>query len=98
MSQTLIVELSDAVFRTIESCAQAKGATPAEVAAHSLEQQFAGSQAPSADCRPESERQTAQIAFEALIGAADRGRPLGIENDSIDRELAREYGNRLEPD
>lgn len=53
--------------------------------------------------RPKSEqpdaaqRQAARERLRRHAGAVSLGRATGADNDSIDADLAREYGSRLEP-
>ncbi|NOT60436.1 MAG: hypothetical protein HOP19_09455 [Acidobacteria bacterium] len=46
----------------------------------------------------EEETQLAEVRFARWIGAASLGYPTGADNESIDADLAREYGRGLDGD
>jgi predicted transcriptional regulator len=93
MSHVLKVELSDAVYATLESCAQASAKSPEALAAAALEQHFGSTNGRSAD---EAEKQAARERFERHFGAVDLGHPTRADNESIDADLARAYEDRHE--
>ncbi|MBI1831190.1 MAG: hypothetical protein HYR84_07060 [Planctomycetes bacterium] len=92
MSQTLVVEVNDQVYETIRKQAEAAGTSPAHVAGQALEQRFNGTPKP-ADTRSEAEKEAARQRFRRHFGAVDLGHPIGTDNEAIDADLAREYGN-----
>jgi hypothetical protein len=90
--QTLTVEINDQVFETIRQQAEAAGTSPAHFAVAVLEQRFNGKHKP-ADTRTEAEKEAARQRFRRHFGAVDLGHPIGTDNEAIDADLAREYGN-----
>jgi hypothetical protein len=93
MSQTLILELSDAVYTIIQRQAEAAGASPAHWLAKTLERQYSPSrtrQSVGAQ-RSAAEQQAARERFERHFGAVDRADAVGADNEQIDADLAREY-------
>src|SRR5207302_7845108 len=95
MSQTLTLEVNDQVYETIRRQAEAAGTSPAQLAVAALEQRFNGS-LKKADMRSEAEKQAARERFERHFGSVNLGAPTGIDNESIDADLAREYGDSHE--
>jgi hypothetical protein len=95
MSQTLTLELSDHVYETIRRQAEAAATSPAQLAVAALEQKFNGTPK-KADPRTDAEKQAANERFRSLFGSVDLGHPIGIDNEQIDADLAREYGDSHE--
>lgn len=94
MSQILTLELSDEVYNVLRDQAEAGGVSPAQVAAASLERQFLAFDSSRHDgrsLRTEAEKQAARERFERHFGEVDLGRPTGMDNESIDADLAKEY-------
>jgi hypothetical protein len=91
MSQTLAVEVSDAVYTAMLRRANAEGTSPDRLAAALLERQF-GIEPASTD----AERLAAQQRFERHIGEVDLGHPTGADNASIDADLSRAYADTNE--
>jgi len=98
MSQTLILELSDEVYATIQRQAESAGTSPAHWLATSLEQQYGARQAWHSARRPRTaaEQQAARVRFEQHFGEVDLLDAIGADNEQIDVDLAREYGNTHE--
>jgi hypothetical protein len=92
MSQNLTVEINDQVYETIRKQAVAAGTSAAHLAGEALEQRFNGKHK-RVDTRTEAEKQAANERFRGLFGSADLGYPTGIDNEQIDADLAREYGD-----
>ncbi|MBX9583120.1 MAG: hypothetical protein K2X87_22665 [Gemmataceae bacterium] len=92
MSLTLTLELSPAAAANLERLAAATGRTVAELAAVVVESRYGR----PPDPRTEAEKQAARERFERHFGAVDLGRPTGADNEGIDADLAREYGDRHE--
>jgi hypothetical protein len=87
MPTELAIHLSEQAFSSLAAAAVAAGKTPAEQAAAVVENVYAGG-------RPElRDAETANREFEQWFGSIDLGRPIGIENASLDADLAREYGS-----
>ena len=93
MSQTLILELSDAVYTIIQRQAEAAGTSPAHWLAKTLEQQYRSPHTgESAGTRhTAAKQQAARERFERHFGAVDQADAIGIDNEQIDADLAREY-------
>jgi predicted transcriptional regulator len=92
MSQALTVELNDQVFETIRKQAEAAGISPAQVVVAALEQRFNGNHK-RVDARSEAQKQAARERFESHFGTVDLGHPIGTDNEAIDADLGREYGD-----
>ena len=86
MPANLAIELSEQTFAVLSHEASASGKTPAELAAAVVEHVYGGSEATSGDAA------AARRRFEQFFGSIDMGRPVGIINEAIDADLAREYG------
>ncbi len=93
MSQTLTLQLSDEAFATILRRAETAGLSPVGLVVASLERQFGVSEA-LAPVTPATEqaKPAARERFERHFGAVDLGPATGADNESIDADLAREYG------
>jgi hypothetical protein len=89
MIQELIVELSDGVYAALNQLAGVVGATPASLAAEVIERSYRSGQ----DTRTEAEKQAARERFRRHAGAVSMGYATGMDNESIDADLAREYGS-----
>ena len=98
MSQTLILELSDEVFTTIQRQAERAGTSPAHWLATALEQQYGHRHAWQSARRPRTiaEQQAARVRFEQHVGEVDLPDAIGADNEHIDADLAREYGDTHE--
>lgn len=86
MPYVLTLELPDEVYEPVARAAAQVGQTPEQWALARLQ-----ASAPSAAGRAEA---LAKLLRHA--GAADLGRPTGADNESIDADLAREYGSSHE--
>ena len=95
MSQSLTVQLNDQAYETIRQQAEAAGKSPAEFAGALLEERCNGKNK-AADTRTEAEKKAANERFRSLFGSVDLGHPIGIDNEQIDADLAREYGDAHE--
>jgi hypothetical protein len=92
MSQSLTVEINDQAYETIRQQAEAAGKSPAKFAGALLEERCNG-KPKAADPRSEAEKEAARQRFRRHFGAVDLGHPIGIDNEAIDADLAREYGS-----
>ena len=97
MSQTLTVKIEDQAYEAIRKQAEADGASPEQIASAALNQNFNGKHK-RVDTRSEAEKDAANERFESLFGSVDLGHPIGIDNEQIDADLAREYGDPHEAD
>ena len=95
MSHSITVELSDETYAALEEEAKAESRSPNKLAANALEERFGETK--KADEPSESERQAARERFRRHFGAVSLGHPTGADNESIDADLAREYGRGLDP-
>jgi hypothetical protein len=92
MSKTLTFEIPDEIYKILEKQAEREGRKVESVA---LEWLNSVQPAP----RPkmtEEERQASIERFRRHAGAVSLGYPTGADNESIDRDLAREYGSSHE--
>ncbi len=98
MSQTLILELSDEVYTTIQRQAESAGTSPAHWLATTLEQQYGPRHTwPSARRqRTAAEQHAARVRFEQHFGEVDLSDATGADNEQIDADLAREYSDTHE--
>jgi len=87
MHSNLAIQLSERAFSVLSSEALAAGKTPEELAAAVVESIYAGNRIVSPDA------EAARVRFEKCFGSIDMGHPIGIENEAIDADLARAYGN-----
>ena len=91
MSQTLVVQLSEEAFVALRREAESAGTSPEEVAAALVERQVA-----VGSLHAEADRQAARERFERHFGELEMGSPTGLDNDSIDADLAKEYADAHE--
>ncbi len=98
MSHSLTVQLSDAVYDALQRHAQSSAQSPAEVAAAALEQHFRAPEGTPRNGRlmSETDKQAARERFERHFGAVNLGYATGIDNESIDADLARTYADTHE--
>ena len=91
MSKALTFEISEDLYQSFDHIARRDGKTE-QVALEYLARR-------AAERRPklsDEERQAAQERFRRHIGAASLGHATGADNESIDRELFREYAGAHE--
>lgn len=96
MAQTLTIELSDEAYGALERRARALGASPGALAAEWLQRQCRALE--SACGAAVDDAQAARNRFERHFGEVDLGHPTGVDNESIDADLAREYASNHEGD
>jgi hypothetical protein len=98
MSQTLILELSDEVYTTIQRQAESAGTSPAHWLATTLEQQYGPRHTGQSARRPRTaaEQHAARVRFEQHFGVVDLPDAIGADNEQIDADLAREYSDTHE--
>jgi hypothetical protein len=86
MTHQLTLELADEVFQPLTQAAQQAGQSLEQWATVQLRL-----------CAASSAKQAADLArLLAHAGAVDLGQPTGADNESIDADLAREYGSSHE--
>lgn len=86
MSRTLTVELDERVYATLAEKAGAAGSTPDQLAATVLAERFPPT--------PPEGRKTADIR--KFFGIVHAPHAVGLDNEAIDADLAREYGRGLD--
>lgn len=94
MSQTVTLELPDEVYQVIQRTARMLGRTTEDLAAEWLARH-------ARKPRPHLSEEEMRAAWARLTrhaGAASLGHPTGADNESIDADLAREYGSTHEED
>jgi hypothetical protein len=98
MSQTLILELSDEVYTTIQHQAESAGTSPAHWLATTLEQQYGPRHTGQSARWPRTaaEQHAARVRFEQHFGEVDLPDALGADNAQIDADLVREYSDTHE--
>jgi len=98
MSQTLTLELSDAVYTVIQRQAESAGTSPAYWLATTLEQQYGLPHAWQSPRRPRTaaEQHAARVRFEQHFGEVNVPDATGADNEQIDADLAREYSDTHE--
>ncbi len=93
MSQSLTLELSEQVFVAIQQQAQVIGISPAQLVTTLLERQFSQAFKLFLD---DAEKNVARVKFERHFGTLALVSSTGLDNDSIDADLAREYASTHE--
>ena len=91
MSHALTIELSDDTYAAVRRQAEAAGVPPEAVVAGWVSERVNGNGRSAADLS------AARARFERHFGSVDMGGPLGADNEQIDADLAREYGDTHEP-
>ncbi len=92
MSQVLTLELSEEAYRALQQQAEIAGISVSEWITTSLEQQYGLQKKQQA----EAEKEAARQRFRHHAGAIDLGYATGADNESIDADLVRAYGNQQE--
>jgi hypothetical protein len=98
MSQWLTIELPDETYSVLRERAERAGTTPSALLAADVQWWYRpslGIPRPP-DTRTEEEKQAAREQLRRLIGSFSSGRPTGADNEQIDADLAREYGDNHE--
>ena len=94
MSKTLTFEIPDEIYQVLEQRAAREGRTTESVALEWLARTV---HKPRPELS-EEERRAAMADLLRFAGAADSGDPHSANNERIDEDLAREYGNSHEED
>jgi hypothetical protein len=85
MEHKLTITLPDEVYQPLVEAALKQGRTPEEVAAEQLSRALPKPRQP----QPNGEK---GASIREFFGTVSLGHPTGADNESIDRDLAREYG------
>jgi hypothetical protein len=93
MSQQLTLELSDEVYTDLQQKANAVGLSIAEWIVAVLSNQNSGA---SEVLHSVAQHEEARQKFRSHAGAISLGYPTGIDNESIDADLARAYTSEYE--
>ena len=91
MSKTLILEIPDEVFSSVQKQAESKGSTTEKVALELILKSF-----PKTNGNLTEEQKS--VALEDLMkfsGAVSSGNPRSGDNEQIDADLGKEYGKDL---
>jgi len=91
MSQLLTLELSDDVYAALQQQADAVGLSVAELIMTSLDRQ--DGLLTGAKLQPETQPEEARQRLLSYAGAISLGYATGIDNESIDADLAKAYAN-----
>ena len=92
MGRTLVIKLRETTYSALEQQAETKGLSASNLAAKSLERQYRSQS--KIDLKSQAE---ARERFERHFGSVSLGRATGVDNESIDADLAREYADPHEP-
>ena len=85
MEHKLTVTLPDEIYQPLIEAALKQGRTPEEILVErSVPQSHRDTNKSDVQTKPDS--------LEQLFGSISLGHPTGADNESIDRDLAREYG------
>jgi hypothetical protein len=96
MSYQITIEMSDRAYQALSREAATRGTTPSVVAASTLEQRFADANGAAVREATEAEIQAGRERFERHFGSISAPDAVYSDNESIDADLAREYGNSHE--
>ena len=98
MSQTLILELSDEVYTTIQRQAESAGTSASHWLATTLEQQYGPQLAWHSALRQRTaaEQHAARARFAQHLGEVNLPDATGADNEHIDADLACEYSDTHE--
>jgi len=90
MSQILQLQIPDPLFKAIEREAAAQNTDAAAIATAALEAHF------HAHVEPEKSVPRVAGCLEDLFGTVDLGHPTGLDNESIDADLVKDYSRGLD--
>lgn len=90
MSRLLTLELSDEVYAALQQQASAAGISVTELLVTSLNRQQGFITSSNADAEAQKEARQRLLRY---AGAASLGYATGVDNESIDADLARAYAN-----
>jgi hypothetical protein len=96
MSRILQLELPDVLFTALNQRAVAEGTKPEVVAVETLQERFGCAPSHSQRQAADTDRRAAQERFERHFGTWDLPGAVGLNNEQIDADLAREYGRGLD--
>jgi hypothetical protein len=96
MSYQITVEMSDRAYEALSREAAVRGSTLSAVAATTLEQHFAEENGVTSTALNESQMDEARLRFERHFGEVSVPSAVGLDNEQIDADLAREYADSQE--
>jgi len=96
MSQQILIEMSDQAYEALAREAAARGTTPSVVAASTLEQRFAGDNGAPRTDMTQADIEEGRRRFERHFGEVSVPEAVGLDNEQIDADLAREYADNHE--
>jgi hypothetical protein len=91
MSQRIVITLPDDVVGSLGEIARARGQTLEEFASESLQKAL-----PAVNVEANGSLTMAEERFIRWIGSVSLGHPTGIDNESIDADLASQYDSTHE--
>ena len=91
MTTNLTVPLTPEVFTAIQVAAVSSGRTASEEAAEALVERYGAEKLPASMSEVE-----ARLRLRRHFGSIDMGAPIGIDNEAIDADLAKQYGSTNE--
>jgi hypothetical protein len=91
MSKTLVLEISDEVYSSVERRVQQKGSTPEIFVIESIVKNLSNTEE-NMNKRSETEARNDLLRF---AGAANSGNSRSADNEQIDSDLATEFGKDL---
>jgi hypothetical protein len=92
MSQFVTLQLPDPVFAAVKKAAEYAGTTPGTFIVRRLSAEFNGK------VRTPEELEEARRRFWNFMGSVHSGDSRAGDNERIDADLAREYGNTHDPE
>ena len=88
MGRVIQYEIPDEIYADLEAMAARKGTSVETEVLQYLADRASARQ----DNRSEEEKQAARERFRRHFGSVNLGHQLGIDNEALDADLAREYG------
>jgi hypothetical protein len=93
VSQVVTLQLPEKVFESVQRAATAAGKTPAEWIVGQMLHHLPDADFLAKQLMTEEQKREAHERLRSMFGFFHSGDPHGSDNDKIDADLAREYGN-----
>lgn len=93
MQRSITIRLGDETYAALRRRARTEGVSPEHMVASVIEHHLE-SEAASQASGVEAVQQPRRGRLERYFGAVDLGRATGVENEQIDADLAKAYGER----